>query len=99
MEEEEAAEAGAAAELAQSAVEEISTWVGLETVFASFCWLTTEGCRRRAPGTAAGPWNVLTTSICKEWEGGGGGRDSPRTKTKRKKETDKPRRRGGEKKE
>lgn len=49
----------AAAELADSEEEEIPTWVGLETVFASLCWLTTEGWRRRAPGTAVWPvWNV-----------------------------------------
>lgn len=59
--EEEAGAGGpaAAAELADREEEEIPTWVGLETVFASFCWLTTEGWRRRAPGTAVWPvWNV-----------------------------------------
>lgn len=43
--EEEAGAGGpaAAAELADREEEEIPTWVGLETVFASLCWLTTEG--------------------------------------------------------
>ena len=56
--EEEAATAGvgrgvAPAELADREEEESPTWVGLETVLASLCWLTTEGWRLNAPGTGA----------------------------------------------
>lgn len=44
------------------AVEEEAAGVGLDRVLAavvSLCWLTTDGWRRRAPGTAAWPvWKV-----------------------------------------
>lgn len=62
--EEEAAAAGggAPAELVREEEELSPTWVGLERVLAavaSLCWLTTDGWRRRAPGTAAWPvWKV-----------------------------------------
>ena len=62
--EEEAAAAGGAApaELVREEEELSPTWVGLERVLAavaSLCWLTTDGWRRRAPGTAACPvWKV-----------------------------------------
>lgn len=50
-------EAGAGSAVAVEG--ESPTCVGLETVFASLCWLTTEGWRRSAPGTAVWPdWNV-----------------------------------------
>lgn len=64
VEEEAAAAAGggAPAELVREEEELSPTWVGLERVLvavASLCWLTTEGCRRRAPGTGAWPvWKV-----------------------------------------
>lgn len=62
--EEEAAAAGggAPAELVREEEELSPTWVGLDRVLAavaSLCWLTTDGWRRRAPGTAAWPvWKV-----------------------------------------
>lgn len=63
--EEEAAAAaggGAPAELVREEEALSPTWVGLERVLAaaaSLCWLTTEGCRRSAPGTGAWPvWKV-----------------------------------------
>lgn len=53
---------GAPAELVREEEELSPTWVGLERVLAavaSLCWLTTEGWRRRAPGTGAWPvWKV-----------------------------------------
>lgn len=50
-------EAGAGSAMAVEG--ESPTCVGLETVFASLCWLTTEGWRRSAPGTAVWlVWNV-----------------------------------------
>lgn len=56
--EEEAAAAGGRAppELVREEEELSPMWVGLERVLAavaSLCWLTTDGWRRRAPGTAA----------------------------------------------
>lgn len=62
--EEEAAAAGggAPAELVREEEELSPTWVGLERVLAavaSLCWLTTDGWRRKAPGTGAWPvWKV-----------------------------------------
>lgn len=57
-----AAGGGAPAELVREEEALSPTWVGLERVLAaaaSLCWLTTEGCRRRAPGTGAWPvWKV-----------------------------------------
>lgn len=57
-----AAGGGAPAELVREEEELSPTWVGLERVLAavaSLCWLTTDGWRRRAPGTAAWPvWKV-----------------------------------------
>lgn len=58
VEEEAAAAAGggAPAELVREEEELSPTWVGLERVLAavaSLCWLTTDGWRRRAPGTGA----------------------------------------------
>lgn len=39
--------------------EERATWVGLETFFTSWCWLTMEGCLLRAPCKEEAPvWNV-----------------------------------------
>lgn len=64
VEEEAAAAAGggAPAELVREEEALSPTWVGLDRVLAaaaSLCWLTTEGCRRRAPGTGAWPvWKV-----------------------------------------
>lgn len=65
VEEEEAAAAGgggAPDELVREEEGLRPTWVGLERVLAavaSLCWLTTEGWRRRAPGTGAWPlWKV-----------------------------------------
>lgn len=56
VEEEAAAGGGAPAELVREEEELSPMWVGLERVLAavaSLCWLTTDGWRRRAPGTAA----------------------------------------------
>ncbi len=62
VEEEAAAGGGAPAELVREEEELSPTWVGLERVLAavaSLCWLTTDGWRRRAPGTGAWPvWKV-----------------------------------------
>lgn len=50
-------EAGAGSAVAVEG--ESPTCVGLETVLASLCWLTTEGWRRSAPGTVVWlDWNV-----------------------------------------
>lgn len=62
-EEETVAGGGAPAELVREEEELSPMWVGLERVLAaeveSLCWLTTDGWRRRAPGTAAWPvWKV-----------------------------------------
>lgn len=57
-----AAGGGAPAELVREEEALSPRWVGLERVLAavaSLCWLTTEGWRRRAPGTGAWPvWKV-----------------------------------------
>lgn len=57
-----AAGGGAPAELVREEEGLSPTWVGLERVLAavaSLCWLTTDGWRRRAPGTGAWPvWKV-----------------------------------------